>query len=161
MQNIKDFLSYDQETGIFTWVKRPKYSKIPVGSIAGSTLNSGHIKIQVGCVQYYSHRLAWWFVHGVIPEYSIDHINENPSDNRICNLRLDVNRENTHNRTECNSNNTSGYKGVCWVKRAKKWSAAIAVNGKTIHLGYYDIPEEAHAAYLRSKRENHPFWIEK
>ena len=158
MQNIKEYLSYDPETGIFTWVKRT--GNIKASSIAGSTLNSGHIKIQVGCVQYLAHRLAWWFVHGVMPEYSIDHINEIKDDNRICNLRLDINRENQQNISLVRKDNTSGYRGVCWHKRDKKWLARIGVKGKQVTIGLYKTPKEAHAAYLCAKRENHPFWVE-
>ncbi len=39
--------------------------------------------------------------------------------------------------------NTSGVKGVSWHKIIKKWRAHIQVNGKELHLGYYDELEKA------------------
>ena len=44
------------------------------------------------------------------------------------------------------SNNKSGFKGVCQV--GDKWQAGIKHQGKSIHLGWHDTPEEAHAAYV-------------
>ena len=48
-------------------------------------------------------------------------------------------------------NNTSGYRGVSWHRRVKKWQARIAYQNKTYHLGYYDTPEEASEAYKAAK----------
>jgi hypothetical protein len=160
MQNIKDFLSYDQETGIFTWVKKPN-PNIKVGSIAGTPNKFGYIQIGYNYKHYRAHRLAWFFTYGEMPKFNIDHKNEIKSDNRICNLRLDTNKENEHNISALKINNTSGYRGVHWTIKGKKWIASIKVKGKPIYLGSYDKPEEAHAAYLCAKRELHPYWIEK
>lgn len=41
------------------------------------------------------------------------------------------------------SNNTSGYKGVCWDKERKKWLAQIRLRGKHIYLGRYKNIEDA------------------
>lgn len=72
-----------------------------------------------------------------------DHINGDGLDNRRCNLR-----ECTHGQNQMNQklpkNNTSGYKGVSWNKRCKKWQVRIYVEGKETHLGYFkDIVEAA------------------
>jgi hypothetical protein len=160
MQNIKEYLSYDPETGIFTWIKKPKYSRIEIGFIAGYQTHTHHIRIKYNRKLYQAHRLAWFFTYGVVPEFNIDHINENPSDNRICNLRLDSNKENEQNVSTPQANNKSGYRGVCWATKERKWVASIKLKGKTTRIGRYDTPEEAHAAYLCAKRELHPFWVE-
>ena len=54
------------------------------------------------------------------------------------------------NGLQVTPNNTSGYKGVTWNKRAKKWRAQIWLDGKFVHLGTYATAEEAYAAYCRA-----------
>lgn len=76
----------------------------------------------------------------------VDHINGNGLDNRRGNLRLATGSQNQANRPTT-KNNTSGYKGVSWHKKSKKWSARIRVHGKRISLGHYHTPEEAHKVY--------------
>ena len=44
-------------------------------------------------------------------------------------------------------NKTSKYIGVNWKKQNKKWRAAIKINGKAKHLGYFDDELEASNAY--------------
>lgn len=62
------------------------------------------------------------------------------------NLRIASLTENARNaKKRCD--NTSGYKGVSYVKRNNKWEAKIAVDNKDIWLGYFDTPELAYAAY--------------
>jgi hypothetical protein len=53
------------------------------------------------------------------------------------------------------------FRGVSWCERDKKWQAIITINGRGKHLGLFDTPEEAYAAYLYAKLELHPFWEEK
>ena len=45
------------------------------------------------------------------------------------------------------SDNTSGYKGVGWNKKSKKYAAYIRVNKKNIHLGFFDDPVIAAQRY--------------
>ncbi|WP_261540538.1 HNH endonuclease [Burkholderia multivorans] len=76
----------------------------------------------------------------------VDHINGNKLDNRKENLRICTNTQNAWNRgAQCN--NRSGFKGVSWFKRDRKWVARIRVAGKYKHLGYYFTLEEAHEVY--------------
>jgi hypothetical protein len=159
MQNIKDYLSYDPLTGLFTCIK--KYSRcIKVGSVLKGGGNRNAKRIQFNKTRYLAHILAWYFTYGEMPKHAIDHINEDPSDNRIANLRLDINRENTQNISSLQCNNTSGFRGVYWLKLNKCWVAQIKIKGKQTYIGRFDTVEEAHAAYLCAKREHHPFWVE-
>jgi hypothetical protein len=68
----------------------------------------------------------------------VDHENHNGLDNQRTNLRLAPDDGNRRNR-RVNSNSTSGYKGVCWDKRDRKWRAQIQFDGKR-HYGYFDDP---------------------
>ena len=76
----------------------------------------------------------------------VDHINGNPTDNRLANLRACTLSQNQANR-KLNSNNTSGYKGVRWHKVAKKWQARINYKGKELNLGLHSTAELAALAY--------------
>ncbi len=76
----------------------------------------------------------------------VDHINNNPLDNRKSNLRICTNKENQMNRSK-SLNRTSIYKGVCWHKKANKWCAYIKINKKLRHLGYYEVEKEAAIGY--------------
>lgn len=160
MLEIKDYLSYSPETGLFTRIKsiRGKYGV--VGRIAGHKNKDGRVYIHHKNKRYLAHRLAWYFYYGVPPLYPIDHINEDPTDNRICNLRLDTNKQNQQNISKPRSHNISGMLGVSYYKRLNKWRTRITIDGKEKNIGYYNTPEEAHEAYLCAKRELHPFWVE-
>lgn len=81
-----------------------------------------------------------------------DHYNQNKLDNRRENLVFCTEQENIRNRPK-NSNNTSGYTGVTYGKREKKWIAQIVVNYKNIRLGYFTNKEDAVKARLQAEAE--------
>ena len=74
----------------------------------------------------------------------VDHINNNKLDNRLENLQLISNRENTSKDLK---NGTSKYIGVNLHKHSNKWRANIRVNGKRIHLGHFKTELEASEYY--------------
>lgn len=88
------------------------------------------------------------------PGMQVDHINGDGLDCRRANMRLATNAENGQNRIK-RVHNTSGFKGVRLDKRRKKWSARIWVNNKEIHLGMFEIIEEAARAYDEAARKYH------
>jgi hypothetical protein len=75
----------------------------------------------------------------------VDHVNGNGLDNRRENLRLCNDSQNQANRIHL-TKNTSGYRGVTWNKKSKKWQAGIKAT-KSIHLGLFNSPEDAARAY--------------
>jgi len=79
-------------------------------------------------------------------EQQIDHKDGDKLNCLDDNLRVCTNSQNNQNK-ELQSNNTSGYKGVCWEKNRNKWFAYITIYGKQKHLGYYDTKEDAARAY--------------
>lgn len=83
----------------------------------------------------------------------VDHRNGDQLRNTRDNLRLANTIQNGQNR-KLNKNSTSGYKGVSLDSRREKWCAAIRVNRKNIHLGYFDTPEQAARAYDAAALEN-------
>jgi hypothetical protein len=151
-QELKEFLHYDQDTGIFTWIKTSSKS-IKIGYIAGYLHKDGYFRIRLHGNKYLAHRLAWLYVHGYMPD-CIDHINNTKNDNRISNLRQATAFENACNRKKA-SHNTSGIKGVHWCKKDKKWIARINVNNKRIVLGYFNNLEFAELVINEARQKYH------
>ena len=82
----------------------------------------------------------------------VDHINGNGLDNRRKNLRIATNSQNLMNSKIFNTN-TSGYRGVGWDKKEKKWKARITQNQKHKFLGYYLTKEDAAKAYNHAAKK--------
>jgi hypothetical protein len=116
---------------------------------AGCINTQGYIVIRLNKVLYLAHRLVWLVENGYMPDERIDHIDEDRANNKIDNLRVATMSQNLCNRSKPKSN-TSGYKGVGFSKYAKKWVAAIGINNKSKHLGYFSSPEEASIAYQKA-----------
>jgi len=140
--DFSDWLTYHPDTGIFNWKKSPN-QRIIIGAVAG-TVKQDYIVIQLNGKLYRAHRLAWFMTFGYWP-ILLDHKNCNKTDNRINNLREATQAQNLANQG-LRSNNTSGIKGVCWMKKAQKWHAVIVVNKKRVHLGLFSNLEDAKAA---------------
>jgi hypothetical protein len=151
-ERLREVLSYDPETGVFVWLKRTA-RRIRVGDVAGCLGTLGYRSLGINGEEHLAHRLAWLYVHGEWPSADIDHINGDPGDNRLANLRPATRAQNSANAGK-RTTNTSGLKGVCWSKKSCKWRAAITVNGQVIYLGLFDCPAEAHAAYARAAEQH-------
>jgi len=83
-----------------------------------------------------------------------DHINMNRLDNRRSNLRNATLSENKCNRG-MQKNNKSGFKGVIWETRRKKWRAWIAFRNVPYFLGYFESAKEAAKTYDKKAIELH------
>lgn len=154
LENVKDHLNYDPETGEFTWlVARGPFVKN--GDKAGGIDRVGYVRIKYKGKKIAAHRLAWYFVYGEFPEKDIDHINRIKTDNRIENLR-DISRSENVRNTDKKLNCSSQYRGVCWHKRVEKWGATIKIEGNLKHLGYFIDEEEAALAYNEAASKYYP-----
>lgn len=146
---LKELLHYDPETGSFTWlVQKFRGDK---GATAGCNIGHGYWKIGIDRKRYYAHHLAWLYMTGEWPVGVIDHRDGDALNNRWANLRLADKSLNAANMRTPKSN-TSGRKGVTWLRREKKWLAQIKVNGRRRALGYFDDKDEAAAAYENAAR---------
>ena len=101
-------------------------------------------------IKWHLHR---WLIDAPVDKY-VDHINHNTLDNRKCNLRLCTMEENMRNRPKYASN-TTGYRGIAYHKRDKRYQAQIKVDGKRIYLGYFLTAEEAFEAYKTASQKYH------
>lgn len=151
LEEFKEYLSYDPETGLFTWIQDPRNGRTKIGDIAGSDNGKGYIIIRFKQKRYRAHRLAWFFEKGYWPTDLIDHKNKKKNDNRFENLRESNNSQNMMNMKKGKLKNASSkYKGVHWNKRNKKWQVFIGIKGKRVHLGYFINEEKAAREYDQS-----------
>ena len=156
---LRSFLAYEPSTGVFTWlVNRRAGAK--AGDIAGcpavNRRGANRWRILLLGKRYAAHRLAFFYVHERWPAEEIDHINGDPLDNRICNLREVSRHENAMNLRKARSDSTSQLIGAMRTRGGSgRWRSAIRVAGNRIELGEFDTAEEAHAAYVAAKRQLH------
>lgn len=149
-ERLRELLNYDPDTGVFTW-RVVKNSAKP-GDKTGYVRGFGYRMMKLDGIAYLAHRLAWLHVHGVWPEI-IDHINGDPADNRLCNLRDVSHQVNMQNKRKPCGGTASGLLGV--HANFGAWVARIGHNGRAIHIGRFKTKEEAHIAYLEAKRRLH------
>lgn len=119
--------------------RRKESNSRVVGRKLGSPIKSGHLVVgfKVGGIKYRKlvHHVVWFLHYGYWPEM-LDHIDRNPKNNKIENLRLADKRLNSINRFN-QSNNTSGIRGVSKNKSTGKWESYIKNNGKRHYLGLF------------------------
>ena len=84
----------------------------------------------------------------------VDHVDCDGLNNKRENLRVATRTQNLQNQRLKNEN-TSGYKGVSWDKKRKKWRAQIRINKKSKCLGRHRTAKEAHAAYCAASKKFH------
>ena len=152
---LRELLKYNPDTGEFVWRVSCRGTK--AGDTAGTSGSEGRRHITIGYSKYKAHRLAWLYVYGYWPKNLIDHINGDPTDNRIENLREATVSENLHNQRRSHKNNKTGVLGVQWRPMKNKFRARITVSGKEISLGHFDSIEDAEKAYLEAKAKLHLF----
>ena len=133
-QRLHELFNYDAETGKF--IRKISKKGQLVGFESKCKESLGYIRIHIDGVAYRAHRLAWLFEYGEFPKNEIDHIDGNPSNNRIDNLRLSNSTQNKCN-TRLRKDNTSGAKGIHWYTAYQKWQVKLTYNKKTVNLGYF------------------------
>lgn len=150
---LKSLISYDPTTGVALWIKSNS-NRAGVGSIAGTVSPAGYRKVFIDGKRYQLSRLAWLYIYGKWPDGVVDHIDGNPLNNAISNLRDVTRSENQHNQKKAQKHNKLGVLGVHVGPRGIFY-ADITVNGKVVHLGGYKTAEAAHSAYISAKRKFH------
>ena len=134
-----------------------KYIECPVTGcwhwVAAS--RTGYGLIRVGSKLVLAHRVSYELFNGEIPAGMVVdhkcgvHSCVNPEHLRVASMM-----QNSWN-SKMKSNNTSGFKGVTYRPKDKKWQANIRFSGKRVHLGVFSTPEEAHNAYREASQKHH------
>jgi hypothetical protein len=152
---LRQLFRYEPETGHLYWLPRPlemfpdeRAMKSWNTNFAGARSflfkeSHGYMSGKVFRKTYRAHRIIWAIVNGEWPTGHIDHINGDRADNRIENLR-DVDRRSNQRNQKLSCRNTSGFAGVYFCKRQKRWSARIrAAKGQDLRLGTFNTKGEA------------------
>jgi len=148
---LKELLTYNPSTGLFKWRSSGKgrYKDLSVGGVR----KDGYCRIMIDGKRYLSHRLAFLYIDGEMPNGQVDHIDHNPTNNALSNLRAVTHQENNKNISLA-KNNTSGFTGVSWNKKDKRWQAKVQINKKTIFVGGFVNAEEANDAIVAYRIRN-------
>jgi hypothetical protein len=151
-ETVRSALLYNPDTGLFCW---PPYNadylnKRAAGKAAGTADSHGRIIITLERKRTQASRLAWIYEYGELSDDDqIDHINGDPADNRICNLRIATHSQNCANSVGYSKR---GYpKGI--EKVGHKYRARIMVNRRVRHLGYFFTEAEAIDAHRKASNE--------
>lgn len=148
-EQVKSVLKYTN--GRLYWIKRGPGKKL--AGDAGCELRTGYRIIRVIGRAYLTHRLVFLYHQGYLPKY-VDHIDGNPLNNRIENLRECTQQQNTWNSLKP-STNTSGVKGVSWDKLNLKWVVRMRANKKTYNFGRFKSLGEARVVAIQKRNELH------
>ena len=161
---------FREENGKIYWLARPREHfenergyKVFAARFAGKEAGSmcllppptgprWFVRLKRQCI--YRYVLVWALRTGELPSEELDHKNHDSLDDQFDNLRLATSGQNKANMRR-RKDNTSGFKGVCWLKRRQKWLARLNLDGKSLHLGTYATCEEAHDAYLAAARKHY------
>ena len=161
---LKSVLDYNPETGIFVWKERPlfhfpdmrvmkSWNTQNCGKVAGTIDDKGYIRIGINKIPMFAHRLAVIWMTGEFHE-QVDHCDTIKSNNKWNNLRPTIDAHNQRNKP-ISKRNTSGIKGVHFIKTTGKWSATIGVGSTKKFLGNYWSKEEAARAYEEGSKKYH------
>jgi len=125
---VKTF-KYDKETGVLTRIRTGKSYTKPN--------NAGYLVCYYKGVQYRVHRIIWKMCTLKDPgNKTIDHIDNDTTNNRIENLRL-------ANQAEQNYNKRRKPKGYRWDEQRQRFIVFIQLNGRYNYLGSYREEEDA------------------
>lgn len=151
-ERLKTLLRYDPETGIFTWLVKPR-ARALTSTAAGCINAKGYRQIGIDGKLYRSNRLAWFYVTGVWPTAQVDHKNRVRADDRFDNLR-----EATHAQNQANSGvrktSKTGVRGVEQLPGGR-FRAYTHVGTAKKHLGTFPTAEEAGRVFSETHQELH------
>jgi len=145
---LRECFTYDGAIGRLVWRERPtthfrggagwhNFNQQCAGKPAGCKNKYGRNEIKLDGKTYKAARLIWAWHFGRIGERQIDHIDGDPGNDRVENLRPVTAAQNAQNRT-MSRRNSSGTMNVTWHKPSNKWWVRITVNGKTRSFGLYE-----------------------
>ena len=169
IDELKSLIDYDPLTGILIWKHRDaelfsddgpggqeaaakiwnkRYEGKPALNVNGQL---GYLQGRIFGINFKAHRVAFALHFGLWPIDQIDHIDCNPSNNKICNLREATSIENGQNRKPMRH----CLKGAFFNKKSNKWISQIRCKGVYYYLGIFTSKEEAHCKYKEAATNLH------
>lgn len=143
---LRQWVSYNPESGIFRWLIDGPRSVGRIGTIATHDHPKGYLCIRLPDDKYLAHRLAFLYMTGEWPKEQVDHIDRNKKNNAWGNLRDISGTQNLYNSRLLWGHNRSGVKGVMFYD--DEWWAYIKNHGTQHILGKFATKAEA----IRARR---------
>ena len=131
---------------IFFTIDDDQYEKIKSWTLRCVENGGGQKYLQMSKVEGPIRMITYYhrFILNCNEDLVVDHINSDTTDNRLENLRIATQQENSWNRSKCRTRKChSKYLGVTWVAAVKKWQASAS----HVYLGRYNDEEMAAKAY--------------
>ena len=153
-QHVQSLFEY--KDGQLFWKEKHSRGRVNAGDKAGCLTSRGYHRVMIGYKEYPSHRIIYLYHHGFMPKV-VDHIDGNPLNNNIDNLRAADYQTNQYNRKK-GLNNTSGCKNVSWNARSKKWQIHIRHN-KKVKCWYVDNLELAELVAQEARSKFHGEYV--
>jgi len=150
-QNLSNI--FDYRGGELYWKINPA-KNVFVGDIAGSYRRSNIYKYVGYKGKYYAtHVLIFLLFNGYRPP-QVDHIDGNPRNNKIENLRAASCCQNQYN-AKLSVRSSSGVKNVRWVEARKKWEVRVSANKRRIIVGFFEALELAELVAIEARDKYH------
>lgn len=159
-KDLFEVFDYDKSTGKLFWKNRyhKRFNGKEAGNVEthGKTSHYNRIRVNIKGQRFMAHHIVWCIEYGewlTDPNFVMDHINGDATDNRICNLRIVTYAGNSRNMVRLSTNKT-GVAGVVYVRDRGKYRARIRDwDGNKVSLGSYDTLEEATEVRKRAEKE--------
>lgn len=141
--------------GVIRWKRQPKGCSRIGDSVGVTVQKTGHKCVYLHfCGKLRGHtygKVCWFLYTGQWPDCEIDHIDRNPANNTLANLRLANRRQNQCNRIVKNKH---GHQGI-FIRNSGRYSAQVWLNGKALNVGTFDTAEQAAAARAIAAKQLH------
>lgn len=142
---LEEIFNYDRESGEFKW----KVRLSPTGNIGENAFSDDGSSCRTNLFRksYRTSHLVWMILYSEFPVGRVCFVNNMHNDFRKKNLFIG-------GMSECNrkkiTTSSSGFKGATYIRG--RWQAQITIDGRNVHLGSFETPEEAHEAYMTEAR---------
>jgi uncharacterized protein YkuJ len=144
--------AFEYRDGDIYWAINP--NNIIIGSLAGATYVNGYRRVKLDGKMYAVHRVVWVMFNGDIPDgLHIDHIDGNPKNNSIQNLRLVTHSQNCMNRKPKKTN--TGVPNVSYSKHNNKYRVSVTAKNQTGFFGWFDDLELAELVAIEARDKFH------
>ena len=149
--------SWKIQEGVLVWARKANGGKNTGDPVGFSVRKSGHKNVYLtlnGKLQGFVYaRVVWMLHYGEWPEQEIDHIDCNPQNDAVENLRQASREENSQN-TRFGRNGKS-CKGTYQDKRSGKWNCQVQAFGK-VHGRYgFETEQQAYEARMVLAKDLH------
>lgn len=136
------YLNYNPVTGDLIWVKK-RGGESKLNTPVACFDIGGYRRVHINGKTYKAHIICWLLYYKDLPTQMIDHVNRNPGDNRINNLRGVSRSENGRNTDRIDEGHLVGA-----YPYYNKWVSRLTYNKQRYYVGLFNTQQEAHEAYL-------------